>query len=82
MPFFGEYAMPRYDYRCQDCGQTFEIRLSMSEYSESNKPDCPECGSRNAERSFSAVGVLVGSRGGSGGSTGGGGGTCAHTGFS
>ncbi len=55
--------------------------MSMSEYSEAKKPDCPECGSENAERSFSSVGVLVGSRGSSGGSTMGGG-ACGHTGFS
>ncbi|MFH1764109.1 MAG: hypothetical protein ABIF09_07960 [Gemmatimonadota bacterium] len=60
--------------------------MSMSEYSEAKKPDCPKCGSKNAERSFTSVGVMVGSRSGSGGSSGGfssgGGGGCGHSGFS
>ena len=73
--------MPRYDYRCDDCGHAFEVRLSMSEYSEGNKPDCPSCGSEKAERTFSSVGVLTGSRAGGSGPmpTGGG---CGHSGFS
>jgi putative FmdB family regulatory protein len=53
--------MPRYDYRCEDCGHAFDVRMSMSEYSESNKPDCPNCGSENAERTFGSIGVLTGS---------------------
>jgi putative FmdB family regulatory protein len=60
--------MPRYDYRCQSCEAPFEIRMSMSEYGEGNKPDCPECGSNDVERRFTSVGVLTGSRASSGGS--------------
>lgn len=55
--------------------------MSMSEYSQGDKPPCPECGSDKAERSFSSVGVLTGSRGGSSSPPSGGGG-CGHTGFS
>lgn len=73
--------MPRYDYKCPDCGHAFEVRMSMSDYSASKRPSCPECGSENTERSFSSVGVLVGSRTGGGGSAAGGGG-CGHSGFS
>jgi putative FmdB family regulatory protein len=73
--------MPRYDYRCPDCEKVFEVRMSMSEYAEGNTPECPECGSDKAERSFSSFGVLVGSR--TGGSTPpAGGGGCGHSGFS
>ena len=53
----------------------------MSEYSEGNKPACPECGSEKTERSFTSVGVLVGSRGGSSAPAARGGG-CGHSGFS
>ena len=61
--------MPRYDYKCQDCSVPFEIRMSMSEYGEGIKAECPECGSADVERSFSSVGVLIGSRSGSGGAS-------------
>ena len=54
--------MPRYDYRCEDCGNAFEVRMSMSEYSEGNKPECPQCGSHAVDRTFTSVGVLTGSR--------------------
>ena len=72
--------MPRYDYRCQDCTFSFEVRMSMSEYSEGTKPKCPQCGSQGVERSFTSVSVLTGSRAG-GGSSGAGGGGCGHSGF-
>ena len=55
--------MPTYDYRCQDCGEAFDIRASMAAYSEGLSPRCPECGSANAVRGFSAVNVLTGSSG-------------------
>ena len=52
--------MPRYDFRCQACGTQFEKSLSMSEYSRGEGRECPECGSREVERSFSAVNVISG----------------------
>ncbi|UCG87135.1 MAG: zinc ribbon domain-containing protein [Gemmatimonadota bacterium] len=58
--------MPTYDYKCQDCGHAFDIRASMAAYSEGLAAQCPECGSHNAVRGFSAVNVLAGSRGSSG----------------
>jgi len=54
--------------------------MSMSEYSDSEPPACPECGSDDTERSFTSFGVMTGSRG-SGGRTSGGGTGCGHTGF-
>ncbi len=72
--------MPRYDYVCQGCGSAFEVRMSMSEYSEGRKPECPQCGSKEAERSFKSVGVLTGSRSGSSGSSSGAA-SCGHGGF-
>jgi putative FmdB family regulatory protein len=69
--------MPSYDYRCRDCGQTFTIRLSMAAYAEGVHPPCAACGSANVERSFSALNVLTGSRGGGGSSPAG----CGSRGF-
>lgn len=59
--------MPTYDYVCQDCGQRFDVRMSISAYSEGAKPNCAACGSTNVARGYSTVTVLTGSRG-SGGS--------------
>lgn len=33
--------MPLYDYRCQDCGHTFESRHGMSEPALTSCPVCP-----------------------------------------
>jgi putative FmdB family regulatory protein len=72
--------MPRYDYRCQYCNFPFEVRMSMSEYSEGSKPACPQCGSRDVERAFTSVSVLTGSRAGSGGGSSSAS-NCGHRGF-
>jgi len=69
--------MPAYDYVCEQCGRQFEIRMSMTAYSEGAKPECPECGSVKTERAFTTVNVLTGGRGGSNA-----GGGCGHGGFS
>jgi putative FmdB family regulatory protein len=55
--------VPTYDYVCQDCGHRFDVRMSISAYSEGVRPTCTGCGSNNAARSFAAVNVLTGSRG-------------------
>jgi putative FmdB family regulatory protein len=55
--------VPAYDYRCQDCGTRFEVRMSMAAYAEGAKPRCDACGSPRVERAFTAVSVLTGSRG-------------------
>lgn len=55
--------MPTYDYVCQDCGKLFEMRASITEYSKGLAPQCPECGSPKAIRTFTSINVLT-SRGG------------------
>jgi putative FmdB family regulatory protein len=56
--------VPAYDYVCEDCGAKFEVRMSMSAYSEGTKPPCEQCGSLHVARAFTTVNVLTGSRGG------------------
>ncbi len=46
--------MPRYDYRCQSCGQEFELTQS---FSEAGSGTCPEC-SGEGRRVFHAVPVI------------------------
>ena len=72
--------MPTYDYTCQDCGKKFDIRASIAAYSDGLRPPCPECGSTNAVRGFTAVNVLTGT-GSSGGSTRSTGAGCGSSGF-
>ena len=37
--------MPSYDFICQDCSASFEVRLSMSAYADGEGRVCPTCGS-------------------------------------
>jgi putative FmdB family regulatory protein len=43
--------MPFYDYKCKDCGKTFEIEKGMNEKAH---PKCPHCKSSKTSRKFSA----------------------------
>jgi putative FmdB family regulatory protein len=70
--------VPAYDYVCEECGATFEVRMSMSAYSEGAKPPCESCGSTRVARAFTSVNVLTGGRGG--GTSGGA--SCGSGGFS
>ncbi|MFQ5703682.1 MAG: zinc ribbon domain-containing protein [Gemmatimonadales bacterium] len=54
--------MPRYEYVCRDCSEGFEVRASISEYSEGLSPCCSVCGSTNTARTFTSVNVLTASR--------------------
>jgi len=39
--------MPVYEYKCQKCGQQFEITCHLSERDE--QAVCPECGSKDVQ---------------------------------
>jgi len=43
--------MPLYEYKCQDCGQLFEILQRASE--DNSSLQCPSCGSSKLRREFS-----------------------------
>lgn len=45
--------MPLYEYRCNECGEVFEIMLR---FSESNQiPHCPKCANPNTHKKMSTV---------------------------
>lgn len=50
--------MPTYSFYCEDCEQSFEVRMMMSEYTTDVK--CPNCQSGlGVSRDFSADSVTV-----------------------
>ncbi len=56
--------MPMYEYRCQECGRQYEQLRRMSEADQDLK--CPQCGSENVKRQYSACAIGAGSAGSSG----------------
>lgn len=44
----GDVIMPRYDYRCQNCGEVTEFIHSIKK-NHVNKP-CPKCGKRKLQK--------------------------------
>ena len=41
--------MPRYDYRCGDCGHEFTVMVSIS---DKDKVTCPDCGDKQVTQLF------------------------------
>ena len=54
--------MPTYDYACQACEARFEVRMSITAYSEGAKPVCEKCGSGDVTRAFTSVNVITSGR--------------------
>ncbi len=65
--------MPIYEYRCKDCGKTFEKLVFNS--SQSENVECENCKSKNTEKLVSAISSAGFSSGSSSGS-------CGYGGFS
>ena len=68
--------MPVYEYRCPDCTNLFEKRVSFAD-AERDMP-CPSCGTsaRKLLSTFAAIGVAGGSAPGPQAAPSGGGGCC------
>jgi len=49
--------MPIYEYCCNDCGETFEKVVRLSEREEL-PPTCPECASHNTRKKISTISIL------------------------
>lgn len=45
--------MPKYEYRCEDCGETFVRREHIDEHGAS-QPACPKCKGHHVEPQMSA----------------------------
>ena len=75
--------MPTYEYKCEDCGNYFEVRATMEEKTRGLELSCDNCGGKKLEQVFSGFSLITnnrvdGSRGRSngGGCCGGGGNSC------
>ncbi|MEW8957666.1 MAG: zinc ribbon domain-containing protein [Moorella sp. (in: firmicutes)] len=53
--------MPTYDFRCQECGERFTVKMS---WQEKDKATCPACGSSKLQQLFTGITILGGSSGG------------------
>jgi putative FmdB family regulatory protein len=47
--------MPVYEYRCAECGETFDLFLRSA--TQKAAPTCPKCGSSEVEKAISLFGV-------------------------
>ncbi|MER6914342.1 zinc ribbon domain-containing protein [Streptomyces sp. NPDC000594] len=65
--------MPRYDFRCRSCGDTFEVSRPMAR--SADPAACPQ-GHEDTVRLLSTVAVGGTQQGPAGGGAGGGGGGC------
>lgn len=48
--------MPRYDFHCAECDQSFELALRIDQRHEAK---CPECGSAKVAQEFRAMHTFV-----------------------
>ncbi len=53
--------MPIYSYVCKKCGKTFDLLEGMTAHKAEKK--CPQCGSKNIERTLAAFSVGAGGGG-------------------
>lgn len=45
--------MPTYEYRCDNCGKSFSLRMSMAEH-EKGSLTCPDCKGGRIVQQYSA----------------------------
>jgi len=50
--------MPTYDFRCQECGDRFTVKMS---WKDKDKAICPACGSGKLQQLFTGITILGGS---------------------
>jgi putative FmdB family regulatory protein len=54
--------MPYYDFRCNDCGETFEVHVAIKEKEAGLDLVCPKCGCHEARQMLTAALMLHGSK--------------------
>jgi len=53
--------MPRYDFSCGDCGNIFELTISMSDYTQEyvKSVRCPYCGGGRISREYTPPAISI-----------------------
>jgi len=46
-----------YEFRCEGCGTSTEVRATLTEKEKGLKPVCPNCGSKNMKQVVSTFGI-------------------------
>lgn len=49
--------MPIYSYRCNECGEKFDLLVGVT--SDSVEKECPKCGNKKIEKTLTACSVRV-----------------------
>ena len=49
--------MAYYEYQCNKCSHTFTLHQTFAEHDRQKSIKCPECGSKDVQRSYAAVHV-------------------------
>ncbi len=55
--------MPFYNFQCEQCHETFDVRASIKEKEAGLEPECPKCHSKTTRQVITAGLVLRGSNG-------------------
>ena len=50
--------MPYYDFQCQDCQKTTEVKATISAKEEGLDLNCPECDSKNMTQVFKSMSFI------------------------
>ncbi len=54
-----------YEYECDDCGASIEVRATLAEKERGLRVKCPKCGSTKTTQAFRTVNMFIGSGRGS-----------------
>ena len=53
--------MPTYDFICEKCEETFEVKVSIKDYDRYRKQNCPKCKTPdNVRRNFTPPAIKFG----------------------
>ena len=53
--------MPTYDFICEKCGETFEVKVYIKDYNRYKKQNCPKCNTPdNVRRNFTPPAIKFG----------------------
>ncbi len=51
--------MPAYDFGCSQCGNGFEVKMSIAAKESDTAIECPQCGSVNTRHVYRPAGFIM-----------------------